>query len=140
MKDGPGLKMYFLLKIRIFQPAMLVYQGVTRSTLLGLTISMVINHLLVLNSFPKMPFHEFRSTRWAPTSYNWGNHSYYPISRVMTPVTTGRGPPWRNYSNLPRLIKCLRDLCPFLVGCFSTSARGVMMNLAKPVDVYPIFI
>ena len=27
MENGPRLKMYFLLKIRIFQPAMLVYQG-----------------------------------------------------------------------------------------------------------------
>ena len=29
MKHGPGLKMYFLLKMVIFQPAMLVYQKVS---------------------------------------------------------------------------------------------------------------
>ncbi len=28
MENGPGLKMYFLLKMGIFQPAMLVYQRV----------------------------------------------------------------------------------------------------------------
>ena len=29
LENGPGLKMYFLLKMGIFQPAMLVYQRVT---------------------------------------------------------------------------------------------------------------
>ncbi len=28
MENGPGLKMYFLLELGIFQPAMLVYQMV----------------------------------------------------------------------------------------------------------------
>ena len=28
MENGPGLKIYFLLNMGIFQPAMLVYQGV----------------------------------------------------------------------------------------------------------------
>ena len=35
MENGPGLKMYFLLKMVIFQPAMLVYQRVHLVNLYG---------------------------------------------------------------------------------------------------------
>ena len=33
MENGPGLKMYFRVKVGIFQPAMLVYQRVPKSTI-----------------------------------------------------------------------------------------------------------
>ncbi len=68
MENGPGLKMYFLLKMVVFQPAMLVYQRVylvygcffrffyiENIELLGSFIKQFFNSFKMQVCFPSLP-------------------------------------------------------------------------------------
>ena len=46
MENGPGMKMYFLFNMGIFQPAMLVYQRVHDTHMTTQQVKIQINHLI----------------------------------------------------------------------------------------------
>ena len=98
MENGPGLKMYFLLNMVIFQPAMLVYQRVVNLKFVG--VGHQLNNLpkklvstmrkkmfvLFLSQFEQLKVAIAHVKKIKTIQGGWVYHKHTSISNFLSPI------------------------------------------------------